>query len=158
MKQKILIVDGHSMIFQWPELAGKYSAQGPAVRESLIRMLTALQDGSDWTVAVVFDGRGVKPSTGGESTAIKIFYSKSGQTADDIIERLAAKYASGFDVTVATDDHLERLTVESFGAIAISSRQLKDEIEAAGHVVRQTIQRINKTPGGRNLFTSGGAI
>jgi len=144
MKQKILIVDGHSMIFQWPELSGKYAAHGPAVRESLVRMLTSLQDASDWTVAVVFDGTGGKASTGEESTAIKVFYSKSGQSADAIIERLAAKYAPDFDVTVATDDHLERLTVESFGATSISSRQLESEIQAAERSTRQAIQQMKK--------------
>ena len=144
MKQKILIVDGHSIIFQWPELAGKYSAHGPAVRESLIRTLTALQDGSEWTVAVVFDGKGAKPGAGGESTAIKIFYSKAGQTADEIIERLAAKYAPTCDVTVATDDHLERLTVESFGAVSISSLQLRSEIDAASRLIEQKIRSLNR--------------
>ncbi len=142
MKQKILIVDGHSMIFQWPELSQRYAAVGASVRETLVRMLTSLQDNSDWTVAVVFDGRGDKPSSEGNPGGIKIFYSKDGQTADSIIERLAAKYAEGCDVTVATDDHLERTTVESFGAIAISSRQLQSEIEAAEKDVQVTISRM----------------
>jgi len=150
LKQKILIVDGHSMIFQWPQFAGKYAAHGAAVRESLVRMLTVLQDGTDWMVAVVFDGTGPKPSAGEESTAIKVFYSKSGQTADAIIERLAAKYAPDFDVTVATDDHLERLTVESFGAVSISSRQLESEIDSAGRAIRQSLVEIKKRrPHGR---------
>ena len=144
MKQKILIVDGHSMIFQWPELSRRYASEGVSVRETLVRMLTALQDNSAWTVAVVFDGRGVKSSFEETPGGIKIFYSKDGQTADSIIERLAAKYAAGFDVTVATDDHLERTTVESFGAIAISSRQLQSEIEAAEKDVQVTIQRLCK--------------
>ena len=144
MKQKILIVDGHSMIFQWPELSRNYATEGASVRESLVRMLTALQDNSDWTVAVVFDGRGAKASSEGTPGGIKIFYSKEGQTADSIIERLAAKYAAGCDVTVATDDHLERTTVESFGAVSISSRQLQSEIEAADREVQITIQRLCK--------------
>jgi len=144
MKQKILIVDGHSMIFQWPDLSRNYAAGGASVRETLVRMLASLQDNSDWTVAVVFDGRGDKPSSEGNPGGIKIFYSKDGQTADSIIERLAAKYAAGCDVTVATDDHLERTTVESFGAIAISSRQLQSEIEAAEKDVQVTIQRLRK--------------
>jgi len=144
VKQKILIVDGHSMIFQWPELAGVYATQGASVRETLVRMLTALQDGSDWTVAVVFDGRGVKPSSEGAPGGIKIFYSKTGQTADSIIERLAAKYAPDCDVTVATDDHLERLTVESFGAVSISSRQLRSEMEEADRTLRQTLQQMKR--------------
>jgi predicted RNA-binding protein with PIN domain len=105
-------------------------------------MLTSLQDNSDWTVAVVFDGRGDKPSSEENPGGIKVFYSKDGQTADSIIERLAAKYAPGCDVTVATDDHLERTTVESFGAIAISSRQLQSEIEAAEKDVQVAISRL----------------
>lgn len=144
MKQKILIVDGHSMIFQWPELSQSYAAAGASVRESLVRMLTALQDNSDWTVAVVFDGRGAKPSSEGSPDGIKIFYSKDGQTADAIIERLAAKYAPRCDVTVATDDHLERTTVESFGAISISSRQLQSEIEAAARDIQTALQRLRR--------------
>ena len=144
MKRKILIVDGHSMIFQWPELARKYPAAGASVRDSLVRKLTGLQDNSDWTIAVVFDGRGVKASSEGADGSITIFYSKDGQTADAIIERLAAKYATSHDVTVATDDHMERTTVESFGAAAISSRQLQREIEAANRELQTTIQRLKK--------------
>lgn len=144
MKQKILIVDGHSMIFQWQELARNYASQGATVREILVRMLTALQDTSDWTVAVVFDGKGVKPSSEGEPGGIKIFYSKTGQTADSIIERLAAKYAPDCDVTVATDDHLERLTVEAFGAVSISSRQLQSEIEAAQNDLQQALLQMKR--------------
>ncbi|MFA7344997.1 MAG: NYN domain-containing protein [Terrimicrobiaceae bacterium] len=148
MKQKILIVDGHSMIFQWPELSRNYASAGAGVRETLVRMLTALQDNSGWTVAVVFDGRGAKISGGGNPGGIKVFYSKDGQTADSIIERLAAKYAAACDVTVATDDHLERTTVEAFGATAISSRQLQSEIGAAEKDVRATIRRLcGKQPG-----------
>lgn len=144
MKSRILIVDGHSMIFQWPELASRYAASGAAVRNSLIRLLTGLQDGTDWTVAVVFDGKGVKANTPEEPAAIKVFYSKSGQTADEIIERLAAKYAADCDVTVATDDHLERLTVESFGAVSISSRQLQAEIAAASEGVQEAMRQIKR--------------
>lgn len=135
------------MIFQWPELSRNYTAAGASVRETLVRMLTSLQDNSDWTVAVVFDGRGDKPSSEGNPCGINVFYSKDGQTADSIIERLAAKYAPGCDVTVATDDHLERTTVESFGAVAISSRQLQSEIEAAVRDVQMTIQRLCKNSG-----------
>lgn len=130
------------MIFQWPELSRNYASAGASVREVLVRMLTSLQDNSDWTVAVVFDGRGTKASIEEAPGGIKIFYSKEGQTADSIIERLAAKYAGGCDVTVATDDHLERTTVEAFGAIAISSRQLQSELVAAEKDVQVTIRRL----------------
>jgi len=149
VKQKILIVDGHSMIFQWPELSRNYASGGASVREVLVRMLTSLQDNSEWTVAVVFDGRGAKVSSEENPGGIKVFYSKDGQTADSIIERLAAKYAANCDVTVATDDNPERTTVEAFGAMSISSRQLQSEIEAAERDVQVTIQRLCKKSCGR---------
>jgi len=131
------------MIFRWEDLSKNYASQGASVRESLIRMLTSLQDASEWTVAVVFDGTGVKPSEESQPHGIKVFYSKSGQTADSLIERLAAKYASLCELTVATDDNLERITVETLGATAISSSQLRSEIQAAEESVRTTIRRLN---------------
>lgn len=144
MKPKVLIVDGHSMIFQWPELTRLHERKTAAARELLVQMLTALQDGSDWTVAVVFDGKGEKASDATEPHRIHVFYSKAGQTADSIIERLAAKYASTYEVTVATDDRLERVTAESFGSMTISSLQLRSEISAAEESVRATIRRLRR--------------
>ena len=144
MKQKILLVDGHSMIFAWEDLAALHGRNTAAAREELIRKLTGLQDNSDWTVAVVFDGTGMKASSDGTPYGIAVFYSKSGQTAVSIIERLAAKYAPDHEVTVATNDRMERTTAESFGSMTISSIQLHAEIESAHNTVRDTIRRLRR--------------
>jgi len=144
MRQRILIVDGHSMIFQWAELAAQHGKNGAAARQSLIRMLESLQDGGDWHVVVVFDGKGTKTSEAGEPHSIQVFYSKAGQTADSVIERLVAKYAQLYDVTVATDDGMERTTVESFGALTMSSRQLRDDIDAAGRELSERLRQLKR--------------
>ena len=144
MKEKILLVDGHSMIFDWDDLATMHGRNTAAAREELVRRLTGLQDNSDWTVAVVFDGVGVKASSDGTPYGIAVFYSKSGQTADSIIERLAAKYAKDHDVTVATNDRMERTTAEAFGSFTISGLQLRAEIDMARNSVSETIQRLRR--------------
>jgi predicted RNA-binding protein with PIN domain len=144
MKEKILLVDGHSMIFDWDDLATMHGRNTAAAREELVRRLTGLQDNSDWTVAVVFDGVGVKASSDGTPHGIAVFYSKSGQTADSIIERLAAKYAKDHDVTVATNDRMERTTAEAFGSFTISGLQLRAEIDMARNSVSETIQRLRR--------------
>jgi len=144
MKQKILLVDGHSMIFDWNDLAALHARNTAAAREELVRRLTGLQDNSEWTVAVVFDGTGVKASSDGSPHGIAVFYSKTGQTADSIIERLAAKYSRDHEVTVATNDRMERTTAEAFGSLTISGTQLHAEIEAARNSVRDTIRRIGR--------------
>jgi predicted RNA-binding protein with PIN domain len=144
MKQKILLVDGHSMIFDWPDLTAMHARNTAAAREELVKRLTGLQDNTEWTVAVVFDGKGVKASSDGTPNGIAVFYSKSGQTADSIIERLAAKYAKDHEVTVATNDRLERTTAEAFGSNTISGMQLRAEIESAIDSVRDTIRRLRR--------------
>jgi predicted RNA-binding protein with PIN domain len=144
MKRRILLVDGHSVIFSWPDLAEIHRRNTASARENLVRCLTALQDLSEWEVAVVFDGRGAKASSESEPHGIAVFYSKSGQTADEIIERLAAKYATTCEVTVATDDHMERTTVEALGGMSISTDQLLAEIDSAGTALRDRIQNLGK--------------
>lgn len=144
MKQKILLVDGHSMIFDWQDLAAMHARNTAAAREELVKRLTGLQDNTGWTVAVVFDGKGVKASSDGTPHGIAVFYSKSGQTADSIIERLAAKYAKDHEVTVATNDRLERTTAESFGSNTISGMQLRAEMESALDSLRDTIRRLRR--------------
>ena len=70
-------------------------------------MAKKLRDYQDWTgvhVAVVFDGKGTAVSVNSDPGEIQIFYSREGQSADAIIERLASKYASKFKLLVATSD------------------------------------------------------
>ena len=144
MKRRILLVDGHSVIFAWPDLAEIHRRNTASARENLVRRLTSLQDSSEWEVAVVFDGRGTKASSESEPSGIAVFYSKSGQTADEIIERLAAKYAASCEVTAATDDHMERTTVEALGGMSISTDQLLAEIHTAESVLRDRIHNLGK--------------
>jgi len=83
-------------------------------------------------VAVVFDGQGERVSEVSDPHDVQIFYARRGQSADAIIERLASKYASRFDVTVATSDSLEMETVNASGAACLSPDGLRKLLEAVG--------------------------
>ena len=128
---RYLLVDGHSVIFDWPELRKLHLRRTSLARESLINRLRDYQDWTDVKVVVVFDGKGARTTEASESHGVQIFYSKRGQTADTIIERLAGKYAKRFDVTVATSDYLERQTVITFGASCISPKALRELLQSA---------------------------
>jgi predicted RNA-binding protein with PIN domain len=141
---QLLIIDGHSVIFQWPELRGLHDRKGFAARERLVHLLSRYQDISGVTVAVVFDGKGKQASKDAETNTIQVFYSKSGQTADSIIERLVAKYATSHQVVVATDDFLERQTVEAFGGLWMSTDQLRAELARADGELGDQIDRLNR--------------
>jgi uncharacterized protein len=127
-----LIVDGHSIIFAWPELRKLHDRRSSLAREALIKRLRDYQDWTGIRVTIVFDGKGSKVDATSEPGEVEIFYSRKGQTADAIIERLASKYAEMFDLMVATADSKEGETVQACGAEWISSEGLRGLL----HVIR----------------------
>src|SRR5882724_6515514 len=99
-RPRYLIVDGHSVIFAWPDLRKLHARRSSVARESLIKRLRSYQDWTGINVVVVFDGKGAQVSASSDPHDIQVFYSRKGQTADSIIERLAGKYGPRFDLTV----------------------------------------------------------
>lgn len=122
---RFLLVDGHSVIFAWPELRRMHARRTLLAREALVGLLTHYQDYSGVRVVAVFDGKGARLGDASEPGGIQVFYSATGQTADDVIERLAARYASEHELTVATDDSLEQQTVSAFGASWVTTEGLR---------------------------------
>jgi predicted RNA-binding protein with PIN domain len=129
MRARYLIVDGHSAIFGWPELEKLHSRRSSLAREALVKKLRDYQDYTGVRVVVVFDGSGSAATEDSEPDGVQIFYSRAGQTADAIIERLASKYAGKFNLIIATSDRLERETVSASGADCISIANLRTVLE-----------------------------
>ena len=135
---RYLLVDGHSVIFAWEDLRKIHARRTATARDELVRRLTTYQDATGVRVVAVFDGKGEAANEASEPGGIQIFYSGAGQTADEIIERLTAKYASEHEMSVATDDHMERQTAESFGAVSISTDHLRRLLsDAEGDLTRR---------------------
>jgi uncharacterized protein len=128
-RARYLIVDGHSVIFAWPELRKLHARRSALAREALIKRLRDYQDWTTVHVVVVFDGKGRKVEATSDRADVQVFYSRIGQTADAIIERLASKYAKRFELMVATSDSMEGETVEACGAEWISSEALRGLLE-----------------------------
>jgi predicted RNA-binding protein with PIN domain len=130
-RRRYLVVDGHSIVFAWPELRKLHERRTSLAREALIKRLRDYQDWTGVRVVVVFDGKGSQVSATSDPHEIQIFYSRKGQTADAIIERLASKYAMRFDLIVATSDYLEQQTACACGAECISPESLREILERA---------------------------
>ena len=128
---RYLIVDGHSVIFAWPELRKLHARRSSLAREALIKRLLGYQDWTGVRVVVVFDGKGSKIEATSEPADVQVFYSRTGQTADAIIERLASKYAKRFELMVATSDSMEGETVQACGAEWISPEALRGLLSSA---------------------------
>ncbi len=124
-RARYLIVDGHSVIFAWPDLRKLHARRSSLARESLIKQLRDYQDWTGVHVVAVFDGKGRKVDASSDPGEVQIFYSRSGQSADAIIERLASKYAKRHELVVATSDLMEAETVHACGAECISPEVLR---------------------------------
>jgi predicted RNA-binding protein with PIN domain len=128
-RTRYLIVDGHSIIFAWPELRKLHQRRSSLAREALIKQLQHYQDWTGVPVVIVFDGKDRLVHTSSAPGDVQIVYSRRGQTADAVIERLASKYAERFDLTVATSDLQEAKTVHASGAEWISPNSLHELLE-----------------------------
>jgi predicted RNA-binding protein with PIN domain len=128
-RTRYLIVDGHSIIFAWPELRKLHQRRSSLAREALIKRLRHYQDWTGMAVVIVFDGKDMKVNTCSDPGDIQIIYSRRGQTADAIIERLASKYAERFDLRIATSDLREAETVHACGAEWISPNSLYELLQ-----------------------------
>ena len=128
-RARYLIVDGHSIVFAWSDLRKLHERRPLLARDALIKQLRDYQDWSGVRVVIVFDGKG--PTVTGQSDPldVQIFYSRRGQTADTIIERLASKYAARFDLIVATSDFMEQQTASACGAECMSPETLRKFIQ-----------------------------
>jgi uncharacterized protein len=143
MSTQVLIVDGHSVIFAWPELRALHGHKTASARDRLTRILTEYQDLSGTNVVLVFDGRGPVITEENEPGGIQVFYSNTGHTADDVIERLVARYGRVYSITVATSDLLEQQTAIAFGGHCISADGLRKLVTDARTTFTRELKRRN---------------
>lgn len=115
-----ILVDGYSLLHNWPELARGKPRHSAAAREALIRRLSHYQDATNTPITIFFDGSGVRtgPAHVKSTPEVEILYSRAGQTADQMIERAAHRFQPFGEVLAVTDDNAERDTVIGLGGMA----------------------------------------
>lgn len=140
-----ILVDGYSLLHSWPELAPGKSRHSLAAREELIHRLTLYRDAVGTPITIVFDGGGAPVGTpkAVSTPELEVLYSRAGQTADDIIERVAHRMRDFGEVLAVTDDHAERDTVISMGGMASSCINFINSVEDALGNLNLDLQNYN---------------
>ena len=152
-----ILVDGYSLLHNWPELAKGRPRYSAAARDELIQKLTLYQDAAGTPITIFFDGSGAPSGTPKPHSTkqVEVLYSRAGQTADDMIERAAYRFADYGEVLAVTDDQAERDTVINLGGMASSCwnfiqtvegalAELADDIKDHNRRERQKFQRSRK--------------
>ena len=121
-----VIIDGYNLL----ALMG-WSGVGPdseRARESLLRLLAAYRHRKGHALTVVFDGwqRG-QPIEGREHrSGVQVIYSRRGEKADQVIERLAQEY--GAASAVVTSDHEVIRAAQAHGALVMRAPEFADKL------------------------------
>ena len=151
-----ILVDGYSLLHNWPELAPGAARHSEAARDALVEMLTHYQDAKGTPVTVFFDGSGArrsKPKNESAGHSVEVLFSSAGQTADDLIERAAHRFQEYGEVLVVTDDYAERDMVSGFGGSVASCDNFIRMIGGALTELQENLTNHNRAE--RNRFNRG---
>ena len=137
-RQRFLLVDGYNIIFAWEELKELAQVNLDSARDRLIEILCNYQGYQGGTLIVVFDAYKVEGGKGSveKHGGIYVIYTKEAESADQYIERTVNQIGRTYDVTVATSDNMVQMIIWGEGAMRISARGLKEEIEAVNQRIR----------------------
>jgi uncharacterized protein len=147
-----ILVDGYSLLHNWPELVPGRPRHSARVREELIHVLTRYHDATGTPVTVIFDGAGAPRATPPPESgpAVEVLFSRAGQTADQMIERAAYRFGAYGEVLVVTDDVAERETVAGLGGFVSSCANFIGLIENALAELQDELLNYNRAD--RNRF------
>ena len=126
-----LIIDGYNLIRSSPSLSAAESSSLEEGREALIERLTAYKRIKAWAITVVFDaGRGPHLAEKRETArGVQIVYSGAGETADQVIVRMARRM--GEKAVVVTSDRALAGLAAAAGATVIDSPEFENRLEMA---------------------------
>ncbi len=122
-----LIIDGYNFIGRQGGLRGNIEAK----RNRLVSDLGRYRQTKPHDVTVVFDGTRSGDSFGHEERVggIAIVYSRHGETADEVIVRMAEEW--GRDSIIVTSDRVVQQSCTASGALVLFSGEFESRLQAA---------------------------
>jgi len=141
-----ILVDGYSLLHNWPALAPGRARHSAAAREELVNVLTRYQDAVGTPITIFFDGSGAPPNVpkNESNDAVEVLFSGPGQTADDLIERAAHRFQPYGEVMAVTDDNAERDTVVAVGGHACSCENFIRTVESEMADFQDSLKHYNR--------------
>ncbi|MBH0210108.1 MAG: hypothetical protein HP495_16635 [Nitrospira sp.] len=122
-----LIIDGYNLLSAGVRLSGQLES----ARERLLRDLAAYRHRKNHHITVVFDGwqQGQPSEQREHRSGVQVIYSKRGERADQVIQRLAREY--GGDCSVVTSDHEIVNAARAHGAFVMGAQEFASKLRAS---------------------------
>jgi uncharacterized protein len=114
-----LIIDGYNLLGRTGSLSGHIESE----RERLLQALAAYRHRKHHAVTVVFDGwqQGQAMEGREHRTGVQVIYSKRGERADQVIQRLAREY--GAECAVVSSDQEVVRSARVSGAFVLGAQE-----------------------------------
>lgn len=144
--KEFLLVDGYNIIFAWEELKKLAQEDLNAARELLVEMMCNYQGYKGCGLILVFDAYKVPNNPGSVEKRgnIYVVYTKHAETADMYIEKVTYEIGKRYKVRVATSDGMEQLIILGNGALRVSARMFRQEVEEAEGELRTLLDRFRR--------------
>ena len=122
-----LILDGYNLL----SIGGPLSGHLESARERLLRDLAGYRHRKNHHITVVFDGwqQGQPSEQREHRSGVQVIYSKRGERADQVIQRLAREY--GTDCAVVSSDHEIVNAARVHGAFVMGAQEFASKLRAS---------------------------
>ncbi|THJ23541.1 MAG: NYN domain-containing protein [Nitrospira sp. CG24E] len=131
-----LIVDGYNLLVQASRLAGRESLQSEMARESLLRDLALYRQRKSHAITVVFDGwqQGWGTEQREHRLGLEIIFSRRGEKADQVIQRLAAEFGSACAVVSSDREIID--SAKAQGAFVMKAQEFAGKLHERPNAIR----------------------
>lgn len=122
-----LIIDGYNLL----GCTGGLSGHLESVRDTLLHALAAYRHRKNHSITIVFDGwqQGQSMEQREHRAGVQVIYSKRGERADQVIQRLARQY--GADCAVVSSDQEVARSAKVSGGFVMSAQEFAMKLWAA---------------------------
>lgn len=137
MYSSCILIDGYNLINQIPDLVKASRKSIDYARNKLLAMVEAYCDCNNVRGIIVYDGNQPERTTEGVNPVL--LFSKSGESADTVIESLVYKLEDKKKARVVTDDKMITNMVVGMGAFTMSTSYFYAEAKQAFEAIRGEI-------------------
>ncbi len=125
-----LIIDGYNVL-GCADIGSRGSGHLELSRETLLRDLAAYRQRKQHVITVVFDGwqQGQSSEQREHRAGVQVIYSKRGEKADQVIQRLAREY--GTDCAVVSSDHEIVNAARAHGAFVMGAQEFASKLRGS---------------------------
>ncbi len=138
-----LLVDGYNIIFAWDDLHALAQVNIEAARRALMDALCNYRGFRPCRVILVFDAYKVRGGQGAVERYhnIDVVYTREAETADMYIEKVTYEIGKRHRVRVVTSDGAEQLIILGHGALRISARAFRAELDEVNRQIAEYLDR-----------------